>query len=133
MANFTVTVTQIAVPPLNIGELGFISWSPYPQISNKKTEIVNRLGSEETITQLLFSSSMPIAGTAVNYLAGAAPKDIQAFNVLVNKINGLECKLVDSINNITIENLVVTDLVTRIKKVAGGWLLVAEFTQHIRK
>lgn len=133
MANFTLTVTQTSVPPVTIGALGFISWSPYPQWTNKKTELVNRLGSEETITQVLYSSSMPIAGTAVAYIAGDTPTSIIDLNISVNKINGLECKLIDSINNITIENLVITDLVTRLKKVAGGWLLIAEFTQHIRK
>lgn len=133
MANFTLTVTENTQRGVSQATIGFISWSPYPQVKNKKTELINRIGSEETLTQTLYKSSSPIGGMATQFLANSNITDIRALQDTMNSMVGVECSLTDALNNGVYNRLVITDLTTRIKKAADGWLLICEFTQHLRK
>ena len=112
----------------------FISWTPYPQVTNKKTELVNRIGAKETIVQTLYESSTPTRGQAIAYLPNSNITAIRELQDTINAMVGVDCKLTDSINNGTYEKLVITDLNTQIKKVNSGssWLLICEFTQFLR-
>jgi hypothetical protein len=131
MSNFTLTEnTQRGVAQATIN---FISWSPYPQIRNRKTELINRIGSTETITQTLYESSTPTGGMAVTYVNEVSPASIKALQATLNGMVGVESTLTDNLNTMSYEKLVITDLTTRIKKANMGWLLIAEFSQHIRK
>ena len=112
----------------------FISWTPYPQVTNKKTELVNRIGAKETIVQTLFESSTPTRGQAIAYLPNSNITAIRELQDTINSMVGVDLKLTDSINNGTYEKLVITDLNTQIKKVNSdsSWLLICEFTQFLR-
>lgn len=125
MKNFTIST--MSAPTVSIT---FNSWSPYPQLLNKKLELINRIGSSETIVQSLYTSSIPTQAMSVSFFATIG--EVQAANIAMNRLPGIELKLVDAINQITITKLVISDLVTKVKKVAGGWILISEFSQFIK-
>lgn len=133
MANFTLVATENVTRGAKAATSDFHSWSPYPQPTNKKTELINRLGAIETLTQQLYDSSVPITAMAINFFAGDNTANLLAAQTNINSMVGIACTLTDNINTLSFKNLVITDLTTRIKKVGGGWLLICEFTQHIRK
>jgi hypothetical protein len=112
--------------------LNFISWTPYPQNSNVKTELVNRLGSKETIVQKLYTSSNPVQGTAIMFFLDGQPDDFEPKIKELNSVVGKDCKLKDNINDIQYDKLVITDLMIQPKKVGNGWLLICGFTQFLR-
>lgn len=112
--------------------LEFISWSAYPQPIIKKTELINRIGSSETIIQTLFSSSSPTPASAVLFKVDSDIDNMRELEKFMAKMVGVDCKLTDSINTAEYKPLVITDLATKIKKVGGGWLLIAEFNQFLR-
>lgn len=132
MANFRLETTNTGRGAPN-SSIDFISWSPYPQGTNKKTELINRIGSTETLIQTLYESSTPTRGVAISFLYNSNITAILALQATMNSTVGVECKLTDSINNATYNKLVITDLTNRIKKVnVSDWMLICEFTQMIR-
>lgn len=134
MANFTFTPNASKIKDKKTKKAtpcNFISWSPYPQVMNKKTELVNRIGSYSTIIQDLFHSSSPSSATTVFFDATHAT--VVAAQEAITAAVGQEGTLVDNINSITYENVVIVDLATQIKKVQGGWLLICQFTQLVKK
>jgi hypothetical protein len=130
--NFTLTrqSSKDKKEKKKINVLQFISWSPYPQLHNKKTELINRIGSNETIVQTLYESSTPSMGMSTYF--ATTYSDVLEKATALSSFIGSQLQLKDNINNITYDNLVITDLSTTIKKVANGWLLIASFAQHIR-
>ena len=112
----------------------FISWSPYPQVTNMKTELINRIGSTSTLVQTLYHSSSPTRGMAIAYLPNSNITAIWDLQKTINDMVGIDCKLTDGINNGMYEKVVITELTTTIKKVNAdsSWLLICEFTQMLR-